>query len=270
MQHDSTVDALVFCSGICPDIELDAGAVFGLPKRRVELDLVGRVAMDSETPAAARLLKQSAFSRLSEDSLNDLLRRSQVLEAPAGSLLYRGDGPAGLGLLAHGVARVWIAGPKGRETTIRYAKAGDLLGAPTFLAGPAPVNVSAIAQCKVHYFDAGEVTRQAFSDPVFALALGRECAFNLYDVIDRMRIAAFGSVRTRTIRHLLDLAIEQGGEQTVVATLQDLALAVGSVREVVSRTLSELRSEGLIASRNGAIVVIDSKRLRELQETDAV
>lgn len=105
---------------------------------------------------------------------------------------------------------------------------------------------------------------------MFALALGRECAFNLYDVIDRMRIAAFGSVRTRTICHLLDLAIEQGGEQTVVATVQDLALAVGSVREMVSRTLSELRAEGLIASRNGAIVLIDSKRLRELQETDAV
>jgi CRP/FNR family transcriptional regulator, cyclic AMP receptor protein len=234
----------------------------------VEVDLVGRVAMDLETPAVVRLLKQSAFSRLSEASLSDLLRHSQVLEAPAGSLLYRGDGPARLALLVHGVARVWIAGPKGRETTIRYAKAGDLLGVPTFLAGAAPVNVSAIAQCKVHYFDAGEVTRQALSDPVFALALGRECAFNLYDVIDRMRIAAFGSVRTRTIRHLLDLAIEQGGEQTVVATVQDLALAVGSVREMVSRTLSELRSEGLIASRNGAIVLIDSKRLRELQETD--
>jgi CRP/FNR family cyclic AMP-dependent transcriptional regulator len=76
----------------------------------------------------------------------------------------------------------------------------------------------------------------------------------------------FGSVRQRLIRHLLDLAGETasaGGNPSLVARVsqQQLADAIGSVREVVARVLRELRSEGLVETGPGGIRLCDPAAL---------
>src|SRR5438093_1219402 len=47
----------------------------------------------------------------------------------------------------------------------------------------------------------------------------------------------------------------------VLGTQQDLATAVGSVREVVAATLGHLKREGLIDVRRGVVVILDPDRL---------
>jgi CRP/FNR family transcriptional regulator len=71
------------------------------------------------------------------------------------------------------------------------------------------------------------------------------------------------SVRERIGRHLLDLATEhQEGDRLLArVSQQDLADAVASVRTVVSRTLQEMRREGLIETSRDEIVVLDTHRL---------
>jgi CRP/FNR family transcriptional regulator len=49
----------------------------------------------------------------------------------------------------------------------------------------------------------------------------------------------------------------------VRASQQELADAVGSVREVVTRTLHGLREEGLIETARDEIVLLDPVRLSE-------
>ena len=58
----------------------------------------------------------------------------------------------------------------------------------------------------------------------------------LYEAIDQIVVNAFGTVRQRIARHLLDAAIPgKQGHPVVAVTQQDLANAVGSAREVVAR-----------------------------------
>jgi DNA-binding GntR family transcriptional regulator len=45
---------------------------------------------------------------------------------------------------------------------------------------------------------------------------------------------------------------------------QELADAVGSVRDVIARNLGQLRDEGLIATRPTRIAILDPIRLREV------
>lgn len=70
-------------------------------------------------------------------------------------------------------------------------------------------------------------------------------------------------MRQRVARHLLDLATatQTGRDLTVTISQQELADAVGSVREVVVRVLRELREQGQIETRRNGIVLLDPQRL---------
>ena len=79
--------------------------------------------------------------------------------------------------------------------------------------------------------------------------------------------SAFSTVRQRVARHLLDLASEQrnGGRLVARVSQQELADAVGSVREVVFRVLRELRSEGVIRTSREGIELLLPERLIDEQ-----
>ncbi|HEX5878773.1 MAG TPA: helix-turn-helix domain-containing protein [Actinomycetota bacterium] len=76
--------------------------------------------------------------------------------------------------------------------------------------------------------------------------------------------------------HLLDLASARVGEQTgsdhragrelvVQVSQQELANAVGTVREVVVRVLRELRQDGVVRTERDRIVLLEPGRLIQEQ-----
>ena len=62
-------------------------------------------------------------------------------------------------------------------------------------------------------------------------------------------------------RHLLDLASEGAPELVVSVSQQQLAEAVGTVREVIVRVLRELRTAGVVRTERNRIVIVDPARL---------
>ena len=73
-------------------------------------------------------------------------------------------------------------------------------------------------------------------------------------------------MRQKVARHLLDLAASRpapGGRLTAMVSQQDLANSVGSVREVVARTLKELRTERLVRTSPGRVEILDPVRLSQ-------
>jgi CRP/FNR family transcriptional regulator len=83
-------------------------------------------------------------------------------------------------------------------------------------------------------------------------------------------------VRQRVARHLLDLASARVGEPPasdhragreliVQVSQQDLANAVGTVREVVVRVLRELRQDGVVRTERDRIVLLEPARLIQEQ-----
>jgi CRP/FNR family cyclic AMP-dependent transcriptional regulator len=70
----------------------------------------------------------------------------------------------------------------------------------------------------------------------------------------------------RVARHLLDLAAEGGPELVAPVSQQQLADAVGTVREVVVRVLRDLRRAGVIRTGRDRIVIVDPARLSAEQD----
>src|SRR6266511_2293016 len=80
--------------------------------------------------------------------------------------------------------------------------------------------------------------------------------------------STFASVRQRIARHLLDLASERqrGSELVAAISQQDLADAVGTVREVVVRSLRELRHEGMLQTGRGGVAITAPERLLDVAD----
>jgi len=156
----------------------------------------------------------------------------------------------------------------GRQVTVRYVRAGDLLGVPALVGGPAPVFVQAVVSAAAFFFDVDRVKRAARHDASLAWAFAEESVHRLYDVLEELAGNAFASVRQRVARHLLDLAASRPGADgrlTAAVSQQNLANSVGSVREVVARVMAEFRSARLVRTSPGRVEILDPVRMsREL------
>ena len=71
--------------------------------------------------------------------------------------------------------------------------------------------------------------------------------------------------RQRVACHLLDLAAEwqRGSKLLAPVSQQELADAVGTVREVVARVLRELREAGLVETTRSGVLITDPAGLHD-------
>jgi CRP/FNR family transcriptional regulator, cyclic AMP receptor protein len=214
--------------------------------------------------AVIDLLGGGVCAALPADTVAALVENGRVRPFPAGQTMYAEADSAGLAMVLDGLVRVYMHAGDGRQVTVRYARAGGLLGVPSLVAGPAPVFVQGLVAGAVFVFDAARAARLARTDARLAWALAEESAHRLYDVLEELAGNTFASVRQRVVRHLLDLAAANapaGGPLTARVNQQDLANSTGSVREVVGRVLAELRAERLVRTSPGRVEILDPVRL---------
>lgn len=188
------------------------------------------------------------------------------LRVPAGSTLHpEGERSAHLEIVLSGLVRVYVTAPDGRTMTVRYCRPGALIGVVSLFASSfsLPATIQALTDAHLVAFRPSVVQRAADRDPRVARALLDELSERVLSFMAEIPGSAFATVRQRVARHLLDLASEgQTGSELVAAIgQQDLADAVGSVREVVVRALRELRQAGIVETRREGIALLDAERL---------
>ena len=203
---------------------------------------------------------------LPDELLNDLLTDAQPVRAPAGQALHRaGEDQRHVELVLRGLVRVYASAPDGRTLTMRYCRTGALMGVLSLYteAFVMPASTQAVTDVELLAIRPGVVRRIADHDVRMAGALLFELSERASTFAAEIGRSAFSNVRQRVARHLLDLAAERQRDAVLVAriTQQDLANAVGTVREVVVRTLRELRHDRLVETGQAGIVISEPERL---------
>jgi len=214
----------------------------------------------------AGAMARSFLGRLPPDLVDDMLAAGDRIDVPAGSTVYREGSPPRTLLVVRGLLRVYMTSPEGRQVTVRYARDGDVLGIAVLVGGPADVGVQTLGEASLFWIDSRILRAAARRDAAVAWALAEELNRRLYETLQQTPINAFGSVRQRLAAHLLDLAAAQQRPQgRLVARIsqQELADAVGSVREVVARVLRDLRVAGLVATSADGVHILDAARLHD-------
>jgi CRP/FNR family transcriptional regulator len=220
------------------------------------------------TAGVIGLLRRGSWVSVPTGTVESLIEGGRVVEFPTGHVVYSEADAERLAVVLHGLLRVYMHASDGRQVTVRYVRAGELLGVPALVGGPAPVFVQAVTAGAAFFFEIARVKRSAHEDASLAWALAEEAVHRLYDVLEELAGNAFASVRQRVARHLLDLATSRPaarGALTALVSQQDLANSVGSVREVVARVLADLRAERLVRTSPGRVEILDPVRMsREL------
>jgi CRP/FNR family transcriptional regulator len=203
------------------------------------------------------------LSAMPEEAAHRLLAGAIRISVPAGGLVYREEETPRVIVVIDGLLRVFLRSADGRQVTVRYARSGDVVGLALALGGPGPMSVQAITSASVAALRVDTLRAMLASDPRFARVCAEELTRQLYLALDDLSEQAFLSVRQRLIRHLLNLATGRESPLVVRVTQQELADSVGSVREVVTRTLRRLREEGLLQTSRDQIVLLDPVALSE-------
>jgi CRP/FNR family transcriptional regulator len=237
-----------------------------------------------------RAIEASFLGRLPERTWRLLFDRAHQIDAPPKTVLYpeTEQVPAAhLVLILDGLVRVYRTSRSGREVTIRYARRGDILGLPSVVAQVSPAAAQAVVPTRVVAMSAQVLRSRAQRDSQLAWAMAEEMAGSLFNIQERLAHNVFAPVRSRVARYLLDVATPAGstpartpasiaastGHATTpgyvaTASYEDIAGAIGTVREVVARTLAALRDDGLIRRTEAGIALIDLDGLRDAAQAD--
>lgn len=193
-----------------------------------------------------------------------LLEGAIRINVPAGSLVYRDEEAPQLLVVATGLLRVFVSSSDGRQVTVRYVRSGDVAGLALVLGGPAPMGIQAMTPALLVALRTATLRAMLERDPGVARACAAELARQVQGLLIDVAEQAFLSVRQRLVRELLVLAARGPGRHLVVtASQQDLADGIGSVREVVARTLHVLQEDGLVRIGRGGVELLDPMGLTD-------
>lgn len=214
--------------------------------------------------------RQVGFLRTaSNDSLTALAKTAQrMVYAREQCIFVEGEMTAAFFLIEAGIVKLCHHSKDGREHILHFARPGETFNEVSVLDGggnPA----TAIAHTdvflwRVHHQDLHAIV---VADPELGWAMIENLAGRARTLVAIIQNFALRSVRSRLARLLLDrAAIVEAGGSLPPLTQEEMAHHLGSVREVIGRTLRALADEGLITTHRRQIVVLDRERLQKEAE----
>lgn len=206
------------------------------------------------------------FRGLAENSLLELTPSMSLRQFEKGeTLFWEGDPCSGLHIIQTGSVKLFRISPNGRQHIFRVLQEGETCNeVPVFDGGGNPVNVESLETTTVWVVDAQAVRALMRKDPVFMQKTIENLAGMMRHLVKMVSEMAFFQVTNRLARLIDELPAEDlSGASGARWTQDQMAARLGTVREVVARSLRELERSGAISVGNRRIVVADREVLRQ-------
>lgn len=191
------------------------------------------------------------------------IEAAQPVTVPPGAVLFRpGEAVKGYVIVLSGRVGVHLVGPTGREILLYEVSPGQSCIQSTLglLGGDENYTAEAVAESETRLV---LVPRAAFielldTSPAFRRLVFAAFAERMQHMMQLVERVAFQGIDTRLARLLLSRA-DAAGE--VTATQAEIAAAIGSAREVISRKLEAWAKAGLIETGRGRVRLVDPAAL---------
>lgn len=210
------------------------------------------------------LRRVSFCTDLPEATLMALATIAVPLHRPAGTMIQLEGEPAeAMYIVAHGRVKIARLATNGREQVLHVAAPGHHFNTvPIFDGGPCPANAEALTDVGLLMLPLRELRAVVELQPALALAFLKEFTGRLRHLVNLVDELSLHTVQGRLAHLVLEQAeAAERGEEVVALTQAEMAAQLGTVREMVARTLKSFDVLGLIRMERGVITVLDREGL---------
>ena len=218
--------------------------------------------MDQVTAVAALKLLPY-FESLDENQLTQLAHALVERSLDKDEIVFlEGEPCQGLYLVHEGNVKIYKLSAEGREQILSNVRRGGSFNeVAVFDGGPNPANALAVEPSVVWILPRQVIIETIQNYPQVALAVVHNLGTRLRHLVNLVEDLSLRQVSARLAKLLLETATS---EESQPLTQQEMAARLGTVREMIGRSLRQLETRGLIRMERGRIVIIDRKGLERM------
>lgn len=220
------------------------------------------------TPLA--VLQHVSFCRdLPPATVTALAQIAVPLERTARTiLLIEGEPAEAMFIVVRGRVKISRISQAGREQVLNViGPHGHFNTVPIFDGGPCPANAETLTDVALLALPSAPVLRVAEEHAALPLALLREFTGRLRHLVNLVDDLSLHTVQGRLAGLLVAQAEAAAhGEAVPPLTQAEMAARIGTVREMVARSLKSFEAQGLVRFDRGTMTILDRARLEELRE----
>ncbi|MDE3212189.1 MAG: response regulator [Bacteroidota bacterium] len=206
---------------------------------------------------------------IKKNCISDLNDNYEIESYPKKHMLYsEGKRPRYLYYVINGKVKTYTTDDNGKEYITDLYSTGDFIGYNALIR-------------EINYDDAATVLEDAellqipredfmkmiYCDMNIAAAFIRIMSKNLKEKEDRMLQLAYGSLRKRVAKALVEIHdkfSQENKEESINISREDIAHYVGTTTESLIRTVSDFKSEKLIEIKDTNIIIRNLDKLKDL------
>jgi len=184
------------------------------------------------------------------------------------TIFFQGNPPFGLYCINSGKIKVSKIGPDGKESIIRIASNGDVLGHRSLFSHENyTATATVIEDAAICFIDKKFIYKAIHDEPSVALHLIEKLSHEMGTAEAKNASMSQKNVRERLAELFLMLRKSYGIEEKgrirldIKLTREEIASMVGTANETVIRFISEFKDEGLIEQDGKTIYITDEERL---------
>ena len=204
------------------------------------------------------------LSGLDDEILHHLAENTSLIAYDADeNIILEGQPCRGLNIVESGRVKIYKYSSTGREMIINVLDQGESFNeVSVFDQQENPVNVSAVLSTRTWLISADTLRKVIAEHPQACQQIIISLSQNLRMLIGKVAELSFYTVTARLARLLRELPEAQlAGSGPSRLTQDGLAARIGTVREVVARSLKELERVGAIDIRRGKITILNQDKL---------
>ena len=210
------------------------------------------------------------FCNLEDLELEEISQHKVTNTYKKGQTLFvQGNHPFGLYCINEGNIKVTKTGPDGKESIVRIATGGDVLGHRSlFTSDYYSATATALEETKVCFIDKKYILKVLEEKPSVSLNIINKLSRDMGAAESKVSSFHQKNVRERLAELLLLLKESHGtildnGKYAldIKLTREEMATMIGTANETLIRFISEFKEEGLIEQKGKSIIISDEERL---------
>lgn len=205
------------------------------------------------------------FSGLSDSDIDSVSKYIFEKKAERGEILnFEGEPADVLYFVVAGAVKVFKTSADGKEQIFDIIRPGESFNDVAVLSGSLNlVSAEAMSAVILNAIKKNDMEVVLREHPQMALNVIQVLSRRVQELVSLVEDFSFRRVTGRVAKMLLEYAGDGVGERPRL-TQQEMAGMIGTVREMVGRSLKNLEAEGAIRMERNRVVITDQKALREM------